>query len=77
MGLCCVNKHFDITDGINVKELPQKNETILKYINNDFGQNDDWSVLVTNYNNELNYNVKYKESNNKKVISTKRNKQSY
>lgn len=71
MGICCVSNGFDKKNGVNITDLGHKNESIIKDLNNITEQNDDCSILVSNYNNEITYNVKYRESSNKKGYNTK------
>ena len=71
MGICCVSNALDTKNGVNINELGNKSESIIKDINSAVEQSDDCSILVSNYNNEINYNVKYRESGNKKVYATK------
>ena len=71
MGICCVSNALDTKNGVNINELGNKSESIIKDINSAAEQSDDCSILVSNYNNEINYNVKYRESGNKKVYATK------
>ena len=71
MGICCVSNGLDKKNGVNINELGHKSESIIKDINGAPEQSDDCSILVSNYNNEINYNVKYRESGNNKVYATK------
>ena len=75
MGICCVSNGLDKKNGVNINELGHKSESIIKDINGAVDQSDDCSILVSNYNNDINYNVKYRESGNKKVYATKLTKQ--
>lgn len=61
---CCKSKDTDATNAVNISEMNQK-EFIYTL------QNDDCSILVSSYMKELNYNVKYRKSNNKRKDSKK------
>ena len=60
MGVCCVSNGLDKKNGVNINELGNKSESIIKDINSAAEQSDDCSILVSNYNNEIKYNVKYR-----------------
>lgn len=58
MGACCEPVN-DKNGAVSVGEVPGR------YTGEKTNQNDDCSILVSSYSNELNYNVKYKECPNK------------
>lgn len=60
MGACCASKELEPNNTVNVFDTNQKG-----YLNEKTLQNDDCSILVSSYTNELNYNVKYRDSGKK------------
>ena len=60
MGACCASKGVEPNNTVNVFDMNQKG-----YPNEKTIQNDDCSILVSSYTNELNYNVKYRDSGKK------------
>ena len=75
MGACCTVNGTERGGAVNISDLNQK-----QFINEKTFQNDDCSILVSSYTNELNYNVKYRESGKKnsylsEISNSKNNKQ--
>jgi len=66
MGMCCQAKNFNLNHNIiNVNELKSNNNNNLNSNNEKTSQlnSEDCSILISSLTNDLNYKVKYKESN--------------
>lgn len=57
MGACCALSNVESGINVNITDMNQKQSANEKTL-----QNDECSILVSSYTNELNYNVKYRES---------------